>query len=52
VLCGRPIDDSDDLAPSFRKRRDSRCRACFKKRYGSAARKKGTTRTRKVKVAK
>ena len=26
---------SDDLAPSFRKRRDARCRACFKKRYGS-----------------
>jgi len=26
---------SDDLAPSFKKRRDARCRACFKKRYGS-----------------
>jgi hypothetical protein len=25
---------SDDLAPSFKKRRDARCRACFKKRYG------------------
>ena len=25
----------DDLAPSFEKRRDARCRACFKKRYGS-----------------
>jgi hypothetical protein len=23
---------SDDLAPSFKKRRDARCRACFKKR--------------------
>ena len=26
---------SDDLAPSFKERRDTRCRACFKKRYGS-----------------
>ncbi len=43
---------SDDLAPSFKKRRDARCRACFKKRYGSAARKKGSTRTRKAKAAK
>jgi hypothetical protein len=33
---------SDDLAPSFRKRRDARCRACFKKRYGSAPRDKKT----------
>ena len=31
---------SDDLAPSFKKRRDARCRACFKKRYGSTARSK------------
>ncbi len=29
---------SDDLAPSFIKRRDCRCRKCFSKRYGSAAR--------------
>jgi hypothetical protein len=29
---------SDDLAPSFIKRRDRRCRGCFSKRYGSAAR--------------
>lgn len=29
---------SDDLSPSFIKRRDARCRACFKKRYGSSAR--------------
>jgi hypothetical protein len=29
---------SDDLAPSFIKRRDRRCRNCFSKRYGSAAR--------------
>ena len=29
---------SDDLAPSFIKRRDRRCRKCFGKRYGSAAR--------------
>ena len=43
---------SDDLAPSFRKRHDARCRACFKKRYGSAARKKGSTSTRKAKAAK
>jgi hypothetical protein len=28
----------DDLAPSFIKRRDRRCRKCFSKRYGSAAR--------------
>jgi hypothetical protein len=31
---------SDDLAPSFIKRRDRRCRKCFVKRYGSAARTK------------
>jgi hypothetical protein len=43
---------SDDLAPSFRKRRDARCRACFKKRYGSAARGKRATRARKAKAAK
>jgi len=38
--------ESDDLAPSFIKRRDRRCRKCFSKRYGSAA------RTRKTKVKK
>jgi hypothetical protein len=43
---------SDDLAPSFKKRRDARCRACFKKRYGSAARHKKAARTRKTKAAK
>jgi hypothetical protein len=43
---------SDDLAPSFRTRRDARCRACFKKRYGSAARNQKAVRTRKVKAAK
>jgi hypothetical protein len=43
---------SDDLAPSFEKRRDARCRACFKKRYGSAARTKRATRTRKSNAAK
>ena len=37
---------SDDLAPSFIKRRDRRCRKCFSKRYGSAA------RTRRTKVKK
>ena len=31
---------SDDLAPSFVKRRDRRCRKCFSKRYGSATRAK------------
>ena len=31
---------SGDLAPSFVKRRDRRCRKCFGKRYGSAARAK------------
>ena len=31
---------SNDLAPSFIKRRDRRCRKCFSKRYGSAARAK------------
>ena len=29
---------SKDLAPSFIKRWDRRCRKCFSKRYGSAAR--------------
>ena len=37
---------SDDLAPSFIKRQDRRCRKCFSKRYGSAA------RARKAKVKK
>jgi hypothetical protein len=37
---------SDDLAPSFIKRRDRRCRKCFSKRYGSAA------RARKAKLRK
>jgi hypothetical protein len=37
---------SDDLAFSFVKRRDRRCRKCFSKRYGSVA------RTRKTKVKK
>jgi hypothetical protein len=44
---------SDDLAPSFKKRRDARCRACFKKRYGSRKPDNRTARTnRKAKVAK
>ncbi len=41
---------SDDLAPSFKKRRDARCRACFKKRYGSkktGQRTAGSNRTAK-----
>ncbi len=37
---------SDDLAPSFIKRRDRRCRKCFSERYGSAA------PARKVKIKK
>lgn len=32
---------SADLAPSFIKRRDRRCRECIRKRYGSARAKKG-----------
>lgn len=43
---------SDDLAPSFKKRRDARCRACFKKRYGSSARNTKVGRTRTAKSAK
>ena len=43
---------SDDLAPSFKKRRDARCRACFKKRYGSGTRGKQAASTRKAKAAR
>ena len=43
---------SDDLAPSFKKRRDARCRACFKKRYGSAPRDKKAAPTKNAKAAK
>ena len=43
---------SDDLAPSFVKRRDARCRACFKQRYGSAPRGKKPAGSRKTKAAK
>jgi len=43
---------SDDLAPSFQKRRDARCRACFKKRYASARKSNNTTRPRKTKTGK
>jgi len=43
---------SVDLAPSFKKRRDARCRACFKKRYGSAALGKRATPAGKTKAAK
>jgi hypothetical protein len=35
---------SDDLAPSFIKRRDRRCRKCFSQRYGSATRGKSVIR--------
>jgi hypothetical protein len=44
-----PISRSDDLAPSFKKRRDARCRACLKKRYGSGRRDKKTVAARKTK---
>jgi hypothetical protein len=37
---------SDDLAPSFIRRGDRRCRKCFSRRYGS------TAGARKVKVKK
>jgi hypothetical protein len=43
---------SGDLAPSFIKRRDARCRTCFKRRYGSAARNENTTQTRKAAMTK
>jgi len=43
---------SDDLALSFQKRRDARCRACFKKRYASARKGNKATRPRKTKTAK
>jgi len=38
---------SADLAPSFIKRRDRRCRKCFSNRYGTEA-----SRTRKTKIKK
>jgi hypothetical protein len=43
---------SDDLAPSFIKRRDARYRACFKQRYGSTAKDKKVTCSRKANVAR
>jgi hypothetical protein len=43
---------SDDLAPSFKKRRDARCRACFKKRYSSPAPRKNTTKAKATKKTK
>jgi hypothetical protein len=39
---------SDDLAPSFIKRRDRRCRKCFGKRYGSVT----TSKNAKLKKVK
>ena len=42
----------DDLAPSFKQRRDARCRACFKKRYGSTTRGKQATPAAKTRAAK
>jgi hypothetical protein len=41
---------SDDLAPSFIKRRDARCRACFKKRYGLGKQSKKSRRARAAKA--
>ena len=38
---------SDDLSPSFKKRRDARCRACFAKRYSSRSTGKKTKRAKK-----
>jgi len=35
---------SDDLSPSFKSRRDARCRGCFKKRYASARPSRKTSR--------
>src|SRR5215472_13684145 len=35
---------SEDLAPSFIKRRDGRCWKCFSKRYGSVATKKAKSK--------
>jgi len=43
---------SDDLAPSFKKRRDARCRACFKSRYGSSARSNKAKKAGKAKAEK
>ncbi len=34
---------SNDLAPSYLKRRDRRCRECFSQRYGSTARARKAT---------
>jgi hypothetical protein len=42
---------SDDLAPSFIKRRDARCRACFKKRYSPSVQGKKSKRARTAKAA-
>jgi hypothetical protein len=38
---------SDDLSPSFKKRRDARCRACFANRYSGKLGKK-TKRAKKA----
>jgi hypothetical protein len=43
---------SDDLAPSFKKRRDARCRACFKSKYGSSARSNKAKKAGKAKAKK
>ena len=38
---------SSDLSPSFKKRRDARCRACFAKRYSSKSTGKKPKRAKK-----
>jgi len=43
---------SDDLAPSFKKRRDARCRECFKSKYGSTARSNKAKKAAKAKAKK
>lgn len=43
---------SDDLAPSFKERRDARCRACFKKRYGTNSKVQKSKRVGKAKASK
>ena len=42
---------SEDLAPSFKKRRDARCRACFKQRYRAVSREREGARTQKRELA-
>ena len=43
---------SDDLSPSFIRRRDARCRACFKKRYRTSAQSRKTKASKAAKASK